>query len=129
MASRFVSAGTIDASGGEAVPDAAAAAAEGGAKPQGGAGPPLAKSERGSSRNNNEEWEAVQRDLEAERRRREEARRAEGAPGAERSLFEVLQANKGAFGLFLERDLVFVAGEASVVALGWPAEVEWMVAP
>jgi len=76
MASRFVSVGTIDASSGEAVSDAAT-------------GPSPAAP-------NNSEWEAVQRELEAERRRREEARRAEGAPGAERSLFEVLQANKGA---------------------------------
>ncbi|KAI1086950.1 hypothetical protein F5B19DRAFT_477287, partial [Rostrohypoxylon terebratum] len=44
------------------------------------------------------EWEAVQRDLEAERRRREEARRAqvEGGAGGERSLYDVLQANKAA---------------------------------
>ncbi|XDG10302.1 hypothetical protein ABKA04_009917 [Annulohypoxylon sp. FPYF3050] len=42
------------------------------------------------------EWEAVQRDLEADRRRREEARRAqvEGGAGGERSLYDVLQANK-----------------------------------
>ncbi|KAI1214237.1 uncharacterized protein F4807DRAFT_118588 [Annulohypoxylon truncatum] len=46
----------------------------------------------------NTEWEAVQRELEADRRRREEARRAqvEGGAGGERSLFEVLQANKAA---------------------------------
>ncbi|KAI0892471.1 hypothetical protein F4806DRAFT_231469 [Annulohypoxylon nitens] len=44
------------------------------------------------------EWEAVQRDLEADRRRREEARRAqvEGGAGGERSLYDVLQANKAA---------------------------------
>ncbi|KAI1804857.1 N-terminal domain of NEFA-interacting nuclear protein NIP30-domain-containing protein [Daldinia bambusicola] len=48
----------------------------------------------------NAEWEAVQRDLEADRRRREEARRAqvEGGAGAgeARSLYDVLQANKAA---------------------------------
>ncbi|OTA87737.1 hypothetical protein M434DRAFT_134002 [Hypoxylon sp. CO27-5] len=46
----------------------------------------------------NAEWEAVQKDLEAERRRREEARRAqvEGGAGGERSLYEILQANKAA---------------------------------
>ncbi|KAI2621824.1 hypothetical protein GGR54DRAFT_83131 [Hypoxylon sp. NC1633] len=45
------------------------------------------------------EWEDVQRDLEAERRRREEARRAqvEGSGAREnRSLFDILQANKAA---------------------------------
>ncbi|KAI1415559.1 hypothetical protein F5Y13DRAFT_156282 [Hypoxylon sp. FL1857] len=44
------------------------------------------------------EWEAVQKDLEADRRRREEARRAqvEGGTGGERSLYEILQANKAA---------------------------------
>ncbi|KAI0436115.1 N-terminal domain of NEFA-interacting nuclear protein NIP30-domain-containing protein [Xylaria telfairii] len=43
------------------------------------------------------EWETVQKDLDEERRRREETRRAnvEGG-GAERSLYEVLQANKAA---------------------------------
>ncbi|KAI1456403.1 hypothetical protein F4805DRAFT_458827 [Annulohypoxylon moriforme] len=46
----------------------------------------------------NTEWEAVQRELEADRKRREEARRAqvEGGAGGERSLFDVLQANKAA---------------------------------
>lgn len=51
----------------------------------------------------NSEWEAVTRDLEADRRRREEARRAlveGGSGGGDRSLFEVLQANKGSLGLF-----------------------------
>jgi len=84
--SRFVSAGRIDASSGEAVSEAAV-------KPGAAA---LREKERGEAARKNEEWEVVQRELEAERRRREEARRAEGAPGAEKSLFEVLQANKGA---------------------------------
>ncbi|OTA57624.1 hypothetical protein K449DRAFT_467630 [Hypoxylon sp. EC38] len=46
----------------------------------------------------NAEWEAVQKDLEAERWQREEARRAqvEGGAGGERSLYEILQANKAA---------------------------------
>lgn len=42
------------------------------------------------------EWEVVQKELEAERRQREEARRA-AAEGGEKSLYEVLQANKGGF--------------------------------
>ncbi|KAI1172905.1 hypothetical protein F4777DRAFT_559906 [Nemania sp. FL0916] len=44
------------------------------------------------------EWEAVQKDLEEERKRRADARRVavEGGSGAERSLYEILQANKAA---------------------------------
>ncbi|KAI2629469.1 putative NEFA-interacting nuclear protein NIP30 [Xylaria nigripes] len=41
------------------------------------------------------QWEAVQRDLEAGRRAREESRRA-AVEGGEKSLFEILQANKAA---------------------------------
>ena len=40
------------------------------------------------------EWEAVQQELEAERKRREEAR-VKAAAGEERSLYDILQANKG----------------------------------
>ncbi|XP_044714958.1 uncharacterized protein HRG_11591 [Hirsutella rhossiliensis] len=66
MTSRFVSGGTI----------AAAAAAASGAK-------------------KNPEWEAVQQELEAERKRREEAR-LKAATGGEQSLYDILQANKAA---------------------------------
>lgn len=80
MSSRFVSAGAIDAASGQAVEVDKSTAA--------------GTTTGGDSRN--EEWEAVQRELEAERRRRnaaaEAARRGEGQ---ERSLYEVLQANKG----------------------------------
>lgn len=44
------------------------------------------------------EWEAVQKDLEEERRQRAEARKlaVEGGEGGERSLYDILQANKAA---------------------------------
>ncbi|PHH74936.1 hypothetical protein CDD80_2747 [Ophiocordyceps camponoti-rufipedis] len=41
------------------------------------------------------EWESVQRELAAERKRREEAR-VKAAGGEEKSLYDILQANKGA---------------------------------
>ncbi|KAK2016806.1 hypothetical protein LZ32DRAFT_644921 [Colletotrichum eremochloae] len=80
--SRFVSAGAINAKTGEAVVieetkngnGAAAAAVE----PK-----------------KNAKWEIVQRELEAERKRREEAR-LKSVEGGERSLYDVLQANKAA---------------------------------
>ena len=45
---------------------------------------------------NSTEWEAVQKQLEAERRRREEQRR-KAVEGEEKSLYDILQENKGAF--------------------------------
>jgi hypothetical protein len=42
-----------------------------------------------------DEWLAVQKELEAERRRREDARTAAVGQNGEKSLYEVLQANKG----------------------------------
>ncbi|KAI1348005.1 N-terminal domain of NEFA-interacting nuclear protein NIP30-domain-containing protein [Xylaria sp. FL0043] len=42
------------------------------------------------------EWEAVQKDLEEERRRRAEARKRDVESGGEKSLYEILQANKAA---------------------------------
>ncbi|KAK2056193.1 hypothetical protein LY76DRAFT_595403 [Colletotrichum caudatum] len=81
--SRFVSAGAINVETGEAVAaeetkkngDGAAAAVE--------------------ARKKAAEWEVVQSELEAERRRREEAR-VKSVEGGERSLYDVLQANKAA---------------------------------
>lgn len=78
--SRFVSGGTIEGT------DAGLAAAPG-AEPAAAVDP--AKSA---------EWAAVQRELDAERARREEARRAAAGghgPDGDKSLYEVLQANKG----------------------------------
>lgn len=76
MTSRFVSGGAIDAASGEAV-----------AVPES-----TTSSDRAAQKNT--EWEAVQRDLDAERKRREEERNKLAA-GEERSLFDILQANKG----------------------------------
>ncbi|KAI0860636.1 N-terminal domain of NEFA-interacting nuclear protein NIP30-domain-containing protein [Xylaria cubensis] len=87
MTSRFVSGGTIAGDGpvDEEVRKAAVEEAGG-------------EGEKGPGNNKNaREWEAVQKDLDEERKRREEARRAnaEGG-GGERSLYEILQANKAA---------------------------------
>jgi molecular chaperone GrpE (heat shock protein) len=76
MANRFVSAGAIDATTGEA-----------------SEAPPKAEVAAAAAANN-DQWEQVQKELEEERRRREERRKAAGQ-GGEKSLFEVLQENKG----------------------------------
>ncbi|KAI0006346.1 hypothetical protein F4779DRAFT_633074 [Xylariaceae sp. FL0662B] len=86
MTSRFVSGGTI-ASDGAPAP----------ASPP----PPSASNpqwDRDAARKH-AEWEAVQRELEVDRRRRADARKSTvegGGAGAEKSLYEVLQANKAA---------------------------------
>lgn len=77
--SRFVSAGAINAETGEAVEATAADK-----KAEGAAAEPK----------KNTEWEAVQKELEAERKRREEAR-VKAVEGGEKSLYDILQANKG----------------------------------
>ncbi|KAK5987333.1 hypothetical protein PT974_11459 [Cladobotryum mycophilum] len=77
MAGRFVSGGTISSTGGETAKD----------EPTIEAREPLAKK--------NTEWEAVQQELEAERKKREE-QRLSAATGQEQSLYEILQANKAA---------------------------------
>ncbi len=76
MSSRFVSGGAIDAETGEATTPAPA--------PQ----------ETPGDVKKREEWLAVQKDLETERQHREEQRIA-SAQQPEKSLYEVLQANKG----------------------------------
>lgn len=76
MSNRFVSGGTIDSSGAlskDAPPPASESTSQ----------PPKSK-----------EWELVQQELEAERKRRDEAR-AKAATSDERSLYDILQANKG----------------------------------
>src|SRR6266566_9799836 len=63
------------------------------------AGPPPPTEFQVSGRRR-EEWEAVRSELEADRMRRkeeEEARRGAGGAGGERSLYDVLVANKGLF--------------------------------
>ncbi|KAI9172077.1 PSME3-interacting protein [Paramyrothecium foliicola] len=77
MSSRFVSGGTIDSTG-EVV--------ESGAQATQGQNEQNLKSK---------EWETVQRELDAERKRREE-HRAQAAEGGEKSLYDILQENKAA---------------------------------
>ncbi|KAI8215981.1 hypothetical protein K4K54_000378 [Colletotrichum sp. SAR 10_86] len=84
--SRFVSAGAINAETGEAV-----AVAEGESK----AVTSTTGSGDSGQTKKNAEWEAVQKELDAERKRREEAR-VKAVEGGERSLYDVLQANKAA---------------------------------
>lgn len=93
MMSRFVSAGAINAETGEVV------VAEETKKGDDGVGGAAAAASAVEPRKN-AEWEIVQRELEAERKRREEAR-LKSVEGGERSLYDVLQANKGAFFLSL----------------------------
>ena len=70
--SRFVSSGTISSTGGE-----------------------TAKPATESKGDLNPEWERVQKELEAERAKRSEARR-KAVEGEEKSLYDILQANKAA---------------------------------
>lgn len=92
MASRFVSAGAIDPATGEA------AAAE----------RTTTQPDDRQQNKPNDEWLAVEKELAAERRRREEQRSAAAGTG-ERSLYEVLQANKGILPSFLStRQSVFL---------------------
>ncbi|OHW93466.1 nefa-interacting nuclear protein [Colletotrichum incanum] len=87
--SRFVSAGAINAETGEAVVAEETKKGDGaGAAVGAGAG-------AAAEPKKNAEWEIVQRELEAERKRREEAR-IKSVEGGERSLYDVLQANKAA---------------------------------
>ncbi|KAF4510621.1 hypothetical protein G6O67_002497 [Ophiocordyceps sinensis] len=83
MSNRFVSGGTMG-SGGEATQgDAANGQLQ-------RTSPPLAAAAKMKP-----EWEAVQLELEADRKRREEAR-LKAAAGGEQSLYDILQANKAA---------------------------------
>ncbi|KAK1722566.1 N-terminal domain of NEFA-interacting nuclear protein NIP30-domain-containing protein [Colletotrichum acutatum] len=92
--SRFVSAGAINAETGEAVAqdtmttttttNAGTTAAAAGSAPKSAA-----------EAKKSAEWELVQKELDAERKRREEAR-VKSVEGGEKSLYDVLQANKAA---------------------------------
>ncbi|CAI4216286.1 unnamed protein product [Parascedosporium putredinis] len=77
MTSRFVSGGAIDSASGERIE---------------GAAPTDGEAAVGK---NNAEWEAVQKEVEETRKRREEARKLEES-GEQKSLFDILQANKAA---------------------------------
>jgi hypothetical protein len=85
MSDRFVSGGTISTSGepskDESGHEAVAAAAR----------EPLMKK--------NAEWQAVQHELEEDRKKREQAR-ADLASEGQQSLYDILQANKGLWGGF-----------------------------
>lgn len=93
MSSRFVSGGTISTSLGKGGPEVSpSASAEATAAEPSAASPTAPGSTDKSSRS--AEWEAAQKNLEAERQRREEQRR-KAATGEEKSLYEILQENKG----------------------------------
>ncbi|OAA61795.1 NEFA-interacting nuclear protein NIP30 [Niveomyces insectorum RCEF 264] len=84
MSSRFVSGGAINAASGDAVtpPSDSPAATRSTA------------ADAGDAVRRQAQWEAVERELEEERRKRAEARRAANSTAGEPSLYEVLQANK-----------------------------------
>lgn len=82
MSSRFVSAGAIDPTTGEATTQPPATTTASGT-PGETRKPPV-----------DDNWAAVEREL-AEERKRKEAHKAALAAGGEKSLFEVLEANKG----------------------------------
>ncbi|KAK3939502.1 N-terminal domain of NEFA-interacting nuclear protein NIP30-domain-containing protein [Diplogelasinospora grovesii] len=95
MSSRFVSAGSIDAATGEAASAPPPTSPTGGAVTTG----TLKDKPEVSKTKAAVEWESVQKELEADRKRREDLRlrsAAAGGAGGEKSLYEVLQANKAA---------------------------------
>lgn len=90
MSSRFVSGGTTDTKTGEVVPVDQSKSTSTSAAPTAGSG---------SSAKRSEEWAAVQAQVEEERRRRQQLREEAASRGSgegEKSLYEVLQANKAA---------------------------------
>lgn len=86
--SRFVSSGAID-------PASEAHVEDTGAQPR-AAAPPAGKAGSEDAGKNKEAWEAVQREVEEERKRRA-AEKGSGEAG--KSLFDILQENKGIFPL------------------------------
>ncbi|KAG7049926.1 Nefa-interacting nuclear protein [Colletotrichum scovillei] len=88
--SRFVSAGAINAETGEAVTQDATDNTTTTNTNSGGGGTKSAAEAKKSA-----EWDLVQKELDAERKRREEAR-VKSVEGGEKSLYDVLQANKAA---------------------------------
>ena len=63
------------------------------------------------------EWEAVQKDLEEERRRRAEARKRDVEGGGEKSLYEILQANKGELLIYLPTDRTYIVNRSLTCSL------------
>ncbi|ERS95197.1 hypothetical protein HMPREF1624_08408 [Sporothrix schenckii ATCC 58251] len=101
MSSRFVSGGAIDAATGDAVDLAQVKkqqAASSTTLPLTAAPTPATQTPAAAPTARQAEWAAVEKELEAERQRRAAARtaRASGAGQDEKSLYEVLQANKAA---------------------------------
>jgi hypothetical protein len=93
MSSRFVSAGAIDAATGEAAP----LPSEQQQQPTTSSETTTATAETPQAQTAKQAaWAAATAQLEADRRRREEARQAAAAGGEQKSLFDVLQANKAA---------------------------------
>ncbi|KFA64442.1 hypothetical protein S40285_01011 [Stachybotrys chlorohalonatus IBT 40285] len=88
MAGRFVSGGTISSTGEISDPKATET-------PQ----------HQANESTKNKEWEAVQKELELERKRREE-QRAKAATGEEKSLYDILQENKGLFTLSSQASII-----------------------
>lgn len=89
MSRRFVSGGTIGATGDSTEKPQAREALTRVDTPSS-----ILGSTSASEKKKNAEWEAVQAELEKERLQRQEAR-AKAVQGEEKSLYDVLQANKG----------------------------------
>ncbi|KXH35238.1 hypothetical protein CSIM01_11192 [Colletotrichum simmondsii] len=90
--SRFVSAGAINAETGEAVAQDPTLTHTTNA---GGASTAVSAPKSATEAKKSAEWDLVQKELDAERKRREEAR-VKSVEGGEKSLYDVLQANKAA---------------------------------
>lgn len=95
MSSRFVSGGAIDAATGDAI-DLAKVKEEAATSTTTGSSTAASSSTTTISSARQAEWASVEKELEADRQRRAEARKALGSGVAEKSLFDVLQANKAA---------------------------------
>ncbi|KAI1419725.1 N-terminal domain of NEFA-interacting nuclear protein NIP30-domain-containing protein [Xylaria sp. FL1777] len=93
MTSRFVSGGVIAGDGDSANEDKGKGISDDGGQRGTGMG---IGAEGGKGTAASVEWEAVQKDLDEERRRRAEARKRDVESGGEKSLYEILQANKAA---------------------------------
>ncbi|KAI5926265.1 N-terminal domain of NEFA-interacting nuclear protein NIP30-domain-containing protein [Camillea tinctor] len=96
MTSRFVSGGTIAGTDGIEPPSATSSTALKPPPPPPHQSVQWDKEAPKETSKKSTEWEAVQKDLEAERRRREEARKSAVEGSGEKSLYDILQANKAA---------------------------------
>ena len=96
MSNHFVSGGKIGPTGEPYKDDSGKASPQDGGQKQQQQGDGQQQQQQPSAQRlaKNIEWEAVQKELDAERKRREEARH-KAASGEEKSLYDILQANKG----------------------------------